>query len=177
MRYFVVFGRVGCGKSVFAREFAKSLGLEVSETSAVIIEHLARTKSRLHPCGSYSHELENLQKNKALYRDQLIWQANYMRSFNPAAVMLEAMSHGAVIVGPRRISEVNAWESQIGVPALLIKISRPDGKRVDDGYELDDIAAIRGNVIEIVNDGTLEELRAKAALLACSVREIGEMTE
>lgn len=157
-RKILVIGNKYHGKTTFARFLQQALGDAQSFSTS---EYLVYRLSLLNGVS-----VADIHKEKEKYRPELIKLGNAMCNADAGCLVTICMwschKTFAIIDGVRRISEytrVKDWFEQI------IWINRPSEPKGLDNLELDESHANR----IILNDGSLEELQAKAIEVAAEL--------
>lgn len=135
---FYVYGPIGSGKSTFAGMLAERMTeKKVTETSDYLIEELVAHMSCYLPLFDPEAYRSYLKKKDILARRQLTAFGNLMTRLKPDVLIEGAAKKGTIIVGPRRICEMEHWFYGVGFrneAAVLVEIH--DSQKVDPCYEL-----------------------------------------
>jgi hypothetical protein len=164
MKYLII-GEPRSGKTEFGNELAQAIGCEAMDTSTPLIERLAALKFACM-VNTFSREswVDQIRVMKDFYRPTLVALGNMLCDLSPSVLLDECAAKADVIMGARRMKEVEAFLQRVAEPVEIVKIVRP-GTRAPDNYELGRIE-FSYPVTLIENDGTIGQLSAKAQAFA-----------
>lgn len=156
--FIVVLGPQGAGKSTVARLLGEQLGLNVAETGEILIREFAELQHAVGwPDATVDQWIEYVSKRKGSYRAALIALADKFRRADPAYLMHLAAERGQIIVGPRKVDEVQWWieiEKEMEDPVPFIFVKNRNHPPIADGYEIrHEHVAKYGPVGEVSVDG------------------------
>lgn len=132
-----VVGPRGVGKTTFAHELGLALGgVLVAETSRVLMQQLAAYNAQADGV-QYGDCLRWLGEKSEIAIRQMIAFGNLVNALKPGVLLDEASREGSILVGARRLCEMESWlNGGFGTRRNDIIIELSGTVRADDPFQL-----------------------------------------